>query len=74
MAARDDQFEVMLLGQPVRCESLDDAAAIKTVADIFSGADSTPYLPRHVEGLVAVLKHYRRLSVAESLLTRFKPS
>jgi hypothetical protein len=67
-----DHFEVMLLGQPVDCESLGDAATIKTVADIFSGADHTPYLPQHVERLVSVLVRYKRRPAADNLLARFK--
>ena len=39
------------------------------MADIFSGADQTPYLPQHVERLVSLLVRYKRRPAADRFET-----
>jgi hypothetical protein len=70
MPVADDQFDVALNGQVVKCRSLQDAVAVKAAADILSHSDPTPYKPDHLARLADVLLRYGQLRAADALIRR----
>lgn len=65
-------FPVDLLGVPVNCATLQDAVAVKTVNDIFTNADPTPYRGDVILSFVRVLGRYGRYAEAQRLSAMFR--
>jgi hypothetical protein len=65
-------FSVLLLGVPVNCTTLEDAVAVKTANDIFTGVDPTPYRHEIVRPFVRVLGQYGRHEEAKRLSAMFR--
>ena len=67
-----DSFTVDLLGVPVQCVSLEDAVAVKTVNDILTKVDPTPYRMGLVLPFVRMPDRYGRREEAKRLSPMFR--
>jgi hypothetical protein len=65
MPVADDRFPIDFLGQTIECESLADAATIKTVRDMLLGHDPTPYKAQTLDDFARVLERYDLASAAQ---------
>lgn len=62
-----DRFSVAIFGETVECKSLEDAVDVKAANDILSRDDPTPYTPKEICRLTAVLTRYGLLEAAKTL-------